>query len=68
MDSDKTPSSWNYRRGDSLNLMGKNKGPKMGTEKRTSFTDKFASNSVTPGPGNYKPPTDFAHYARVTSY
>lgn len=40
-------------------------GKSMGRETRTSFTEEAAKRSFTPGPGRYKLPTDFAHYADI---
>jgi hypothetical protein len=48
--------------------MGQNPGSIIGHENRPSFTDKASRNSFTPGPGNYKLPTEFAHYKKMTPY
>ena len=40
-------------------------GTKFGHEYRYAFTDKMADSSFTPGPGNYKLPSDFGHYKRI---
>ena len=48
--------------------MGQNPGSIMGHENRPAFTDKASRNSFTPGPGNYKLPTEFAHYKKMTPY
>jgi hypothetical protein len=64
--SEQTPSSWNYS-GSIINKRNKT-GGKFGTEHRYAFTDKAANQSTTPGPGNYKLPTDFAHYSKVNQY
>lgn len=48
--------------------MGKAAGSIIGHEYRPAFTDKAARSSFTPGPGNYKLPTEFAHYSKITPY
>ena len=48
-----SPCSWKYN--SSINKI--KKGGRIGTEYRYAFTDKAASNSFTPGPGNYKLPS-----------
>lgn len=57
------PTSWTYQK--SLDSMNKT-GIKFGREYRYAFTDKSAENSFTPGPGNYKLPSDFGHYKKKT--
>lgn len=56
-----TPSVWEYRKNNS----SKPKGGKMGKQYRKAFTDKIAMNSKTPGPGNYRLPTEFGHYKKI---
>ena len=46
-------------------MMGKTTGGKIGRETRPAFTDKVAQGSFTPGPGNYKNPTEFGHYKKM---
>lgn len=51
-----------------MSLMGKSRGAKIGRETRPAFTDKAAMSSFTPGPGNYKNPSEFGHYKKMTPY
>lgn len=48
--------------------MGQTNGSIIGHQPRPAFTDKAARNSFTPGPGNYKLPTEFAHYKKMIPY
>lgn len=49
-------------------MIGKSTGSRIGNEHRPAFTDKAARNSFTPGPGNYRLPTEFAHYKKISPY
>jgi hypothetical protein len=40
----------------------------MGYAERRSFIDHVRNSSYTPGPGNYKLPTEFAHYKKMTPF
>jgi hypothetical protein len=39
-------------------------GGKIGVSNRKSFIDVATNSSFTPGPGNYKLPTEFGHYKK----
>ena len=53
-EADRSPCSWNYNK--SVKQV-KKIGGKIGNEYRYAFTDKAASKSFAPGPGNYKMPS-----------
>lgn len=57
-----TPSPHVYR----PNKYGINKYSrqgKMGQSERKSFIDDATKSEFTPGPGNYRMPTEFSHYS-----
>ena len=60
-EGESNPTSWNYQK--STDFLKKT-GVKFGHEDRYAFTDKTAQSSFTPGPGNYKLPSDFGHYKK----
>ena len=64
----KTPSVWDYRNDKQINMMGISRGGKVGRETRPAFTDQAAKSSFTPGPGNYKNPTEFGHYKKMQPF
>ena len=63
-EGDTTPCSWNYN--GSLKVE-KQPGGKFGSEYRYAFTDKKANDSFTPGPGNYRLPSEFGHYKKFNN-
>ena len=61
-EGDTTPTSWNYQQ-----TTEEKPGIKFSLAYRYAFTDKHAERSFTPGPGNYKLPSDFGHYKKMNN-
>ena len=57
----KAPSAWAYN----VSSARKIKGGKMGREFRSTFLDKISMEAKSPGPGNYKLPSEFGHYKKI---
>lgn len=58
------PSSYSPNK---VSLHSKSIGGSIGTSLRQSFIDSIRKRVVCPGPGNYKLPSDFGHYRKVSS-
>jgi hypothetical protein len=65
INQEKTPSVWAYKP-KKYGINKKTKGGQIGTKARTSFIDDVSYTAFTPGPGNYKLPTDFGHYKKMS--
>ena len=57
----KVPPAWAYN----VSSARKIKGGKIGREYRSTFLDRISMETKTPGPGNYKLPSEFGHYKKI---